>query len=154
MTRSEMAGLIRKVATGSISDSEWQSAMVNQYEDIAIERARAWTIQIRTDRKGLPEENVRLFLDGLANGLEADVNPDNFYFNGGLAGILLGSIPDEATAEIGYEPYRSGSHLDFVTVLNRDGQASCEYMFEGKRRQFSVIDLPAYGRLLVTTSPR
>ena len=154
MTRSEMAGLIRKVATGSISDSEWQSAMVNHYEDIATERARAWTVRISEERKGPPNEEFRLYLDGLANGLEADVNPDNFYFNGGLAGILRDSIPDEATDEIEYEPYRSGSHLDFVTTVRRDDFACCEFMDSGKRREFKVLALPSYGRLLVETKPR
>ena len=147
MTRSEMASFIRKIASGDFAQAEWNDVMVNHYQDIPTEDARARAIEVFNGYSEVPDDRKSEYLARLADGLELPIDEKDFYFRRGAVGILT-EIPSE-DGEIGYEPYRSGSHLAMQTALKDGDHPTCEFMREGRRDAFTVLDCPSYGRLKI-----
>ena len=151
MTRSEMAAFIRKVAENSFDESEWSVVMVNHYEDIEIEHARAQTVRVRLDKSGIPDDATKRFLLGIASGLVQHSNGLEFYFQGRAVGVFseLPPIEGACEVEIEYEPFRGAGHYEMQAALRNGESPRCEYMRGGRKVGFTVIGSPSNRRLKV-----
>lgn len=149
MTRSEMAAFIRKIADNSFTTDEWQRAMLTRHEDVPTESARVMAVELCTGFSGVPVARRNEFLRSRADSLERPINKMNLYYRGEPAGTLLERLPDDGEHEIGYEPGQSGSHHDMQIALRNGGSPRCECMDGDRRVRFTILDCPAYGRLLV-----
>lgn len=147
MTRSEMASFIRKIAADDFDQTEWNSVMVNHYEDIPTEDARARAVEVYHGHSEVPEEHKTECLTRLADALELPINERDFYLQGGAVGILR-EFPS-SDGEIGYEPYRGGSHYAMQNALKEGKQPICEFMRDGRRCSFTVFGCPSYGHLTI-----
>ena len=147
-----MASFIRKIAADDFAQAEWNDVMVNHYQDIPTEDARARAIEVYHGPSEVPDEHKIECLTRLADALELPINERDFYFQGGSVGILR-EIPS-TDGEIGYEPYRGGSHYAMQTALKDGAHPICEFMSEGQRDAFTVVDCPSYGRLKIKMNRR
>ena len=149
MTRAELANFIRRFADGTSEHHEWEHYITQHYTDIETEVARARIMRLM-HRQGSSspigiEANIRM----VADMLMGPVLTGTFYFEDGAAGILRETLPLAGDDIISYEPYRSGSHFDMHEALRSGIQPRCEYMHDGRRHSFTVVDAPEYGRLSI-----
>ncbi len=150
MTRLQMAAFIRKVADDAFHDDEWAEVMPTHYQDIPTENARRKTVEVCLGYSDVSAEEKRQYLLGVANGLEQATDDYEFYFRSMAVGILQELPPTGGEREVSYEPYRSAGHYELGAVLKEGQTATCEYMNEGRRRAFKVLDSPSYGLLSIS----
>lgn len=153
MTRSKMAEFIRKVAADAYDNDEWSALMVTHYQDIPTEIARRETVGICLCYSNEPSDEKRQILLDIANGLEQFTDGNEFYFRSEAVGVLQELPPKKGEREIGYEPFRGSGHYELTSVLKEGQTAICEYMREGNRHTFIVLDCPSYGRLRIAAEP-
>ena len=142
-----MAGYLRKIAAGDFDQSEWNDVMVNHYQDIPTESARVRAVELCLGHAEVPEDKIGEYLSNLADSLEQPVEERSFYYRGAAVGEFS-ELPSE-DGEVGYEPYRCGSHHAMRSALRNGEQPICEFMHEGRRVSFKVVAGPSYGRLKI-----
>ncbi len=149
MTRSEMACYIRKAVEEEILPAEWEAIMVNHYEDIETESARAAVVRVFQNKHLCDPDEFKRRLQGFAGSLELPVNENTFYYRGGGAGVLQTLMLGAGASTVVYEPLRSGSHYDLHRAIESGEQPICEYMKQGLRQSFRVTKATEYGRLTI-----
>jgi hypothetical protein len=149
MTRSEIARHIRKAAEGEFLPAEWESIMVNHYEDIETESARAAVVRVFQSKHLCTPCEFKRRLQGIADSLELPVDENTFYYRGGGAGILQTPILGTGVSEVVYEPLRNESHYDLHQAIKSGEQPICEYMRQGHRQSFCATKVTEYGRLTI-----
>ncbi|MBB5030849.1 hypothetical protein [Prosthecobacter vanneervenii] len=149
MSRSELANYIRKAAEDELLPAAWEAIMVNHYEDIETEAARAAVVRLFQNKNFCSPDEFKKRLQGIADSLELPVNENTFYYRGGGAGVLQTPILAPGANTVVYEPLRSGSHYDLCRAVESGEQPICEYMKQGLRQSFRVTKSPEYGRLTI-----
>jgi hypothetical protein len=70
-----------------------------------------------------------------------------FRFDGGAVGVFLDTAPPKSQGLYRYEPYRSFSHYEVQTLLNKGEQPRCYYYNGLVRVNFTIRACPHYGVL-------
>jgi len=144
-----MACYIRKAARDELRPAEWEAIMVNHYEDIETESARAAVGRAYQNKHLCDPDEFKRRLQGFADSLELPVNENTFYYRGGGAGILQTPILGAGASTVVYEPLRSGAHDDLHRAIESGEQPICEYMKQGLRQSFRVTKASEYGQLTI-----
>ncbi len=150
MTRAELADFIRRFADGTSEHDEWEYYITQHYTDIETEVARTRIMRLMHRKGGNSPIGIEADIRMVADMLMGPVLTGTFYFKDGAAGILRETLPLADDGIISYEPYRSGSHLDMHEALRSGIKPRCEYMHDGRRNSFTVVDAPEYGRLSIS----
>jgi len=149
MSRATFADFIRRFAAGATGEHEWTQFVVQHYADIETEAARQRLVRVVEHHGSQSPVGIGPDLERIASILLLSVDPASFYYRAGAVGILAEPLPLTVSAVIAYEPYRSGSHLEFHQAVRSGARPVCEYMHEDRRYSFTVIDAPEYGRLSI-----